>query len=138
MHLIDKEDDIAIGMAHLVEDRFEALFKLAAIFCTRNQRAHIKAHQGAAFKAVGHIAIGNAQREPFGNRGLARTRLTDDRGVVFGTPCKDLDRTADFFIAPDHGVELAIARGFREVAGELLHRVIGAFSVRAVRFLAAA
>ena len=138
MHLVNKEDDLPVRAFHLIQHALQPLFKLAAIFCACNQCAHIERHERAAFKALWHIAIGNPQSEPFGNRGFARARLTDQRGIVLGAPSENLHRTANFLIAPDYRIKLTIARGLRQIAGELLHRVIIALRVGAVCFLAAA
>jgi hypothetical protein len=49
-----------------------------------------------------------------------------------------LDGAADFLVAADHRVELALARRFGEVAGILLQRVIGVLGPGAVRRAATA
>jgi hypothetical protein len=69
---------------------------------------------------------------PFGDRGLADAGFADQRGVVLGAAGKDLDGAADFLVAADHRIELAVARGLGQVAGVLLHRVIGVFGAGAV------
>ena len=138
VHLVDEQDDLAVGVLHLVEHRLQPLLEFAAIFRARDQRAHVEAHQRAALEAVGHVAIGDAQRQAFGNRGLAGAGLADQRGVVLGAPGEDLDRAADFLVAADYRIKLAIARGLGEVAGEFRHRVIGVLGAGAVGALAAA
>ena len=128
VHLVDKQDDLALSAAHLIEHALQALLKLAAIFGTRNQRAHIQRHQPAMLEAVGHIAIGDPQRQPLGNRRLADARLTDQRRVVLGAPRQNLDGPADFLVTANHRVQLAIARRLRQIAGVFLHRLILVFS----------
>ena len=137
VHLVDEQDDLPLGMLDLVEHGLEPLLELAAILRPRDQRAHVERHERAALEAVGHVAIGDAQREAFRDRGLAGAGLADQGGVVLGTPGEDLDGAADLLVAADDGVELALACGPGEVAGELFHGVVGAFGPRAVGTLAA-
>src|SRR5690606_32212477 len=89
-----------------------------------DQRSHVEAHQAAALEAVGHVAVGDAQREAFDHRGLAGAGFADQDRVVLGPPREDLDRAADFLVAPDDGIELAVAGGLGEVASVLFHRVV--------------
>ena len=62
---------------------------------------------------------------PFDDRGLAGAGLADQHRVVLGAAGEDLDRAADLLVAADHRIELAVARRLGEVAGVLLHRVVG-------------
>ncbi len=75
-------------------------------------------------EAVGHVAIGDAQREAFGDGGLADAGLADQHRVVLGAAGEDLDGAADFLVAADHRIELAVARRLGEVAGIFLERVV--------------
>ena len=138
VHLVDEQDDLAFRALHLVEHGLEPFLELAAILRARDQAAHVERHQAAVLEAVGHVAIGDAQRKALRNRGLADARFADQRRVVLGPSREDLDRAADFLVAPDHRVQLALACRFREVAGILLHRVIGVLGPGAVRRAATA
>jgi len=101
-----------------------SLLELAAIFGARDQAAHVERHQRAVLQRIGHVAIGDAQRQPFGDGGLADAGIADQDGIVLGAAGQDLDRPPDFLVAADHGVELALARRLGQVAGEFLERVI--------------
>src|SRR5690606_34018129 len=116
VHLVDEQDDLALGGFHIVEYALQPLLELAAIFGARDQRAHIERQQAAIFQTVGDIAIDDAQREAFGDRGLADAGLAYQHRIVLGPAREDLDRTADFLVAADDRVELAFARNFGEVA----------------------
>jgi hypothetical protein len=107
VHLVDEQDDLAFRALHFVEHGLEAFLELAAILRARDQRAHVERHQAAVLEAVGHVAIGDAQREAFGNRGLAHAGFADQRRVVLGAARQDLDGAADFLVAADHRIELA-------------------------------
>jgi len=138
VHLVNEQDNLPVRALDLVEHGLEPFLEFAAILCARDQRTHVEAHQRAPFQAVRHIAIGNAQRQALGDRGLAGAGFADQRGIVLGAAGKDLDRAADFLVAADHRIELAVARCLGQVAGEFLHRIIGAFGIGAVRRLALA
>ena len=60
VHLVDEEDDVARGLADLVEDAFQSLFELAAIFRTRDQRTQIEGKEALVLDPVGDIAVGDA------------------------------------------------------------------------------
>ena len=132
MHFIDEQDDLPFGAFDLVEYRFQPFFEFAAIFRARDQCAQVERHQCAAFKAVGHVSIGDTQGEAFGNRSLARSRFADKSGIVLGTAGEDLDRPTNFLVSADYRVELAVARRLREVARILLHGVVTFLRARAV------
>ncbi len=100
--------------------------------------AHVERHQPAVLEAVGHVAIGDAQRQPLGDRGLADAGIADQHRIVLGPPGEDLDGAADLLVAADHRVELAVARRLGEVAGELLERVVAVLGALGVGGAAAA
>ncbi len=124
VHLVDEQDDAAFGSLDLVEHALQALLELAAIFGAGNQRAHVEGEQLLALQAFRHVAIDDAQRQPLGDRGLADAGLADQHGIVLGAPRQHLDGAADFLVAADDRVELALAGVRRQVAGIFLERVI--------------
>ena len=50
-------------------------------------------------------------------------------GLFFVRAREDLDHAADLLVAADHRVELALLRGLRQVAAELLERLVGLLGV---------
>src|SRR5258706_7564541 len=58
--------------------------------------------------------------EPFGDRGLANARLTDQCRVVLRPAGQDLDDPLDLLLAPDDGIQLAGPGGLGEVDAELI------------------
>ncbi|GJE35799.1 hypothetical protein LDDCCGHA_6019 [Methylobacterium oxalidis] len=125
VHLVDEQDDAALGRLHLGEHALQALLELAAVLRARDQRAHVEGEEGLVAQRFRHVAVDDPQRQPLHDGGLADPGLADQHGVVLGAPGQDLDRAADLLVAPDHGVELALARRLGEVAGVLLQRVVG-------------
>jgi len=133
VHLVDEQYNLPIGLLDLVEHAFQPFLELAAIFRPGDQRAHVERQQFAILQPVGHVAIGNPQRQPLGDRGLADPGFADQHRVVLGPPRQHLDRPANFFVAPDYRVQLAVPRGLREVAREALQRIVTVLRRLAVR-----
>ena len=127
MHLVDEQDDAALGRRHLLENRFQALLELAAVFRAGDQRAHVKGEQLLVLEALRYVAVDDAQGKPFDDGGLADAGLADQHGIVLGAPRQHLDGAADFLIAPDHRVELAVAGRLGEIARIFLQRLVGVF-----------
>ena len=118
---------------HLVEHALQPLLELAAIFRAGDHRAHVEREQALVLDAVGHVAVGDAQREAFGDRGLADARLADQHRIVLGPARQHLDGAADFLVAADDRVELALARRLGEVARIFLERVVAVLGRLACR-----
>ena len=114
----------ALGL-HLGQHGLQPLLELAAIFGAGDQRAHVERQQLLVLEALGHVALDDALRQAFGDGGLADAGLADQDGIVLGAPRQHLDGAADFLVAADHGIELALGGGAGQVAGVALQRVIG-------------
>ena len=102
-----------------VEHGLQPLLELAAEFRARDQRAHVERHQPLVAQALGHVAIDDAQRETFGDGGLADAGFADEHGIVLGAPRQHLDGAADFLVAADDRIELAVARRSRSGRGHI-------------------
>ena len=88
VHLVDEQDDLARGGGDFVEHGLQPLLELAAEFRARDQRAHVQRHQPLVAQAFGHIAIDDAQRQAFGDGGLADAGLADQHGIVLGAAAR--------------------------------------------------
>ena len=133
MHLVDEQDDAAFGRRDLLQHGFQPLLELAAVFRTRDQRAEIERQQLLVLQAFRHVAIENAQRQALDDRGLADAGFADQHRIVLGAARQHLDGAADFLVAADHRIELAVARRLGQVAGIFLQRVIGVLGRRGIR-----
>ena len=71
-----------------------------------------------------HVAVDDAQSEPFDDRRLADAGLADQHRIVLGAPRQNLHGAANLLVAADYRIELARLRGLRQVAGVFLERVI--------------
>ena len=129
VQFIDEEDDLALGLLDLVQDALQALLELAAVFCARDQRAHVQAEHGAVFQVFGHVAAHDTLGKAFGDSRLADAGLTDEHGVVLALTAQDTDDVADLAVTADDGVKFVGARHFDKVLAVLFQRVVGVFRV---------
>jgi hypothetical protein len=132
VHLVDEQDDRAFGRRHLLKHGLEPLLELATVFGARNQGTHVERQQLLVFQAFRHVAIEDAQRQALDDRGLADAGFADQHRIVLGAAGQHLNGAADFLVAADHRIELALARGLGQVAGIFLQRVIGVFGRRGI------
>ncbi len=116
---IYKED--GTGLLELINDALEPLLELTAIHGAGNQRTDIQLQQTLVHERSGDVAIHDALGETFDDGGLADAGLTDQRGVVLGAACQDLDDALDLLLATDDGVELFLLRLGGQVGGKLVH-----------------
>ena len=117
----------------LLQHRLQALLELAAIFRAGDQGAEIEREEPTLAQALRHVAVDDALRQALGDRSLADPGLADQHRVVLGPAREHLDHPADLLVAADHRVELALTRGFGEIAGVFLQRIVALLGRRAVR-----
>ena len=129
MHLVDEEQDAAFGGLHLIEHGLEALFELAAILRTGDERTHVEGEEGLVAEAFRDVAVDDALGEALDDGGLADTGFADEHGVVLGAAGKDADDAADLLVAADDGIHLARAGARREVLAILGEGLIGCLGV---------
>ena len=79
------------------------------------ERAHIERDDALVLQALRHVALHDPQGEPFGDGRLADARLADQHRIVLRAARKHLDHAADFLVAADHRIELAVAGPFDQV-----------------------
>ena len=132
VHLVDEQDDAAVRRRHLLQHGLEPLLELAAILRARDQGAHVEGEQLLVLQALRHVAVDDALGQPLDDRGLADAGLADQHRIVLGAAGEHLDGAADFLVAADHRVDLAVARRLGEVAGIFLERVIGVLGRRGI------
>jgi Protein of unknown function (DUF3170). len=114
----------ALGLADLLEHRFEAILELAPVLGPGDQRADVERDHAPVAQRLGHVAGDDPLRESFRDGGLAGAGLADQDGVVLGAAREHLDDAADLVVAPDDRVELALLGGLGQVAAELLERLV--------------
>ncbi len=129
MHLVNEQDNAPFRLLNFIQHGLQAFLEFTAELCPRNQCAHVERKQAFAFQAFWYVAINNAQRESFGDCRFTHTGLTNQDRVVLRPARQDLDRTADFFVAPDNRVELAFPRILGQVAGVFFQGFIAFFGI---------
>ena len=72
---------------------------------------------------LGHVALVDAQRQPFGQRRLADARLADEQRVVLAAPAQHLDHPLELERAADQRIDLPGGRARHEVGGIRLERI---------------
>src|SRR6185437_249425 len=117
--LVDERDDVAAG-ADLLGDLLQALLEVAAVAGAGDERAEVERVELLVLQRLRHVAADDRLGEALHDGGLADAGLADQHGVVLGAARQDLHDALDLLLAPDHGVELVVARGLREVAAELV------------------
>ena len=129
MQLIDKQDDLPVGLLDLLKHGLQTLLKLAAVLCAGYQRAHVEREYCFVFKSLGHIAADDTLGKSLCDSGLADARLADEHGVILRLTRKDADDISYLGIAADNGVELIAARTLDKVGAVFFKRVIGVFGI---------
>ena len=127
MYLVDKQDNLAVGLVDFTDDALQSLLELALVLGTGNQGTHVERIDGLRLQVLGHIAADDTLRKALGNSRLSNTGLADENGVVLGAARKDLQHTAYLLVTSDDGVELAGLRQLVEVLGVLaqgVHRLL--------------
>src|SRR5690606_7794014 len=117
--LVDEGDDVA-ARADLLGDLLEALLEVAAVAGAGDEAAEVERVELLVLERLGHVAAHDRLGEALDDGGLADAGLADQHGVVLGAAGEDLHDPLHLLLAPDDGVELAVARGLREVAAELV------------------
>ncbi len=129
VQLVDEEDDLPLGAADLVQHRLQPLLELAPVFRAGEERADVERPHALALQPFGDVSGDDPLRQPLDDRRLADAGVADQHRVVLRAPRQDLDHAPDLLVASDHRVELAVLRGFRQVAPELLQRLVRALGV---------
>ena len=124
VQFVDEDDVQSFGGGDLLHHGLETLFELAAELRASDQCAEIERHQLLVAQPLGHVAADDALGESLGNGGLAYARLADEHRIVLRSAREHLNNATDFFIAADHGIELALAGGLGKIARELLDRLV--------------
>ena len=114
MDLVDEHDRVGIGL-DLLDDLLQPLLEIAAIARAGEQRAHIEGKHCRAFEHIGDIAIDDSPGEPLGDRRLADAGIADEQRIVLLASAQHLDGAADFDIAPDQRIDLAVPRLLVEI-----------------------
>src|SRR5271170_5024534 len=106
--------------------RLQALFKVAAIFGARHQRAHVERIDGRIQQHIRHLILDDHASQAFRDRRFAHARLAHIQRVVLAAAAEYLDGTLDLELAADQRLDLAHARGVSPVGGIFFERIAAA------------
>ena len=73
MHLVNEEDDRALGVLHLLDNAFDTLLELAAELGAGQQRPDVERQHSLAQQRLRDGLGSNALRQPLGDSGLPDT-----------------------------------------------------------------
>ena len=121
MNLVNKQNAIGIVFEGL-EYALQALLKITAIFSTGKQCAHVQRVDRGIGQNIGYLTFGNAPCQTFRNGGFTYTGLANQQWIIFAATAKYLHHALDLTIAPNKGVDLALARHHIQVLSELIQR----------------
>ena len=116
--LVDEDDGVLI-LHQLLHDGLEPLFKLAAVLGSGDDERQIERQHALVGQEAGHLAVGDALRQPFDDGRLAYARLADQHRIVLGAAAQDLHHALQLLIAADQRIELVIHCRLGQVAREL-------------------
>ena len=129
MHLVDEQDDRALGCGHLVEHRLQPLLELAAVLRPGDQRPHVQGGDPLVFQPFGNVAADDPLGQPLDDGGLTDAGFADEHRVVLGPAAEHLDDPADLLVPADDGVELLAAGLFGQVPAVALEGLVGGLGI---------
>ena len=119
MQLIEEEHDV-LRLPDLLHHGLEALFELPAVLGARHERAEIELEQPLLGEHIRDLMAHDALGQPLDDGRLADTGLPDQHRVVLRAAGEDLNHPLDLGLAPDHGIELALAGELRQITREFV------------------
>ena len=115
VNFVDEEDDLPLTLHHNFHHAFKPFLKLALIFGTSNEGAHVERVKLLVLQVFRHIATDDTPCQSLHNGGLARSWFADKDWVVFCTATKNLQDSTNLLVTSDDGIELTILSTFHEV-----------------------
>ncbi len=129
MQLVDEQDDLAVGFSDFLDDGLKPILEFAPILRPGDERAHVQGDDLLVLEHGRHIAVDDADGQALDDGGLADAGFADQYRIVLGAPAQDLHGAADFLIAADHRIQLALAGEFDQIAAISLQRLILGFRI---------
>ena len=122
--LVDEQDDGLGRGLDLLDHLAQAVLELALHAGAGLQQADVEGAQRHVLERRRHVARGDALGEALDDGGLADAGLAGEDGVVLAAAHEDVDDLADLLVAPDDGVDLALAGLLGQIDGEPLERLL--------------
>ena len=121
MQLVEEQDDV-LFLADFVHDGLDALLELAAVFGTGHHESQIERDDLLVDQQIGHGAVVDVLRQPFGDGGFSHPGFAEQHRVVLGAAAKNLDDALDLVLSSDDGIELAVLGELGDVATKGVER----------------
>src|SRR6185437_11529521 len=123
VQLVDEENDLAVRVLDLLEERLEAVLKFAAVFCASDHAGEVERDEAFVLEDFGNIAMHDAAREALDDGCFSDAGLADQHRIVLRPAREDLDDAPNLLVAADDGIELALAREVGEVLAVFFERL---------------
>ena len=123
VELVNKRDDLPVGLLNLVQHRLQALLELATVLRARNHRPEVQGDQRLTLQRLWDVARHDAPCKALDDRRLTDARLTNQHRIILRTTGKHLHHASNLRIATNDRVNLALARTRRQVRRILLQRL---------------
>ena len=129
VELIDEQNNLSLALLHFLQNGFQTLLKLAPVFRSRDQGAHIQGKQLPVFQSFRHIAPDDPLGQAFHHGGFAHAGFTDQHRVVLRLSGQNHDHVADLAVTADHRVQLLLSGPLHQVIAVFFQSVIGSLRV---------
>ena len=114
MNFIDEKNRVRM-VFQFVDHGLQPFFKVTAIACACQKRAHVERINGGFRQNLRRFALDNLFRQTFGNGGFANTRITDQERVVLAAAAQHLNAAFHLIMATYQRVNIAIMRLFVQI-----------------------
>ena len=133
MDFIDEENDLAVFF-QFVYEASQPFFELSAVLCACHKRSHIQGNDAFVGNCMGDIALHYPLCQSFHKGRFPDSRLSDEDGIVFLAPGKNLCCTFYFTATADNGVKHPIACRLCKVGSKVVYNGSVAFRLVALLF----
>ena len=123
VQFINEQDHIPFLFGEIVKQGFHPLLELTAELRASYQRGHVQRQHALAADALGHFVVHDTLGQALNDGCLAHAGFTDQHRVVLGAPLKHLDTAANFLVAANDRVQLALLGEFGQVDGVFFQRL---------------
>ncbi len=129
VQFVDEKQHTAVLFFDFVQNGFQSFFEFAAVFCTRDKRAHVEGKDVFVLKSFRHVAADDTLRQSFRYCRFADARFADKNRVVFGFSGQNTNDVSDFVVTADNRIQLAACGAFDHVVAVFFQHVVGIFGV---------
>ena len=121
MEFVNEQYDVRI-FRDFVNNGFESLFKVTAVFCPGNYRPKVEGYEPLACKGRRNLSCDDLYCNAFHDGRLSDSRISYQHRVVLASAAENLDDALDLIISSYERVQLAFPGGLGDVVAELLER----------------